>query len=67
MAAIGSQDGINASVDRLIALDPGGSKPNRNPNDLATWGAYDKLRRTLTMLREDHDAAGGYKVEPSET
>jgi hypothetical protein len=51
---IGSQDGINASIDRLIALDPGGSKPNRT-SDMATWGAYDKLRRTLTMLVDAHD------------
>jgi hypothetical protein len=55
MELIGSQHGIDAAVDRLIKLDPEGSKPNRNPDDLATWGAYDKLRRTLTILAEDHD------------
>ena len=58
MATIGSQDGIKASVDRLRTLDPGGTKPNRNPDDLATWGAWDKLERTLTMLRTDHDEGG---------
>lgn len=52
---IGPQHGIDAAIDRLVALDPGGSKPNRNPNDLATWGAYDKLRRTLKILAADHD------------
>jgi hypothetical protein len=56
MEKIGNQDGINAAVDRLIALDPGGSKPNRKPDDLGTWGAYDKLRRTLALLKDDHDA-----------
>lgn len=55
---IGKQDGINAALDRLCTLDPGGTKPNRNPNDLATWGAYDKLRRTLQILKDDHDAQG---------
>ena len=68
MAQIGSQHGIDAAVDRLIALDPGGSRPNRNPADLSTWGAYDKLRRTLTMLREDHDrqaAATDAGMEPN--
>lgn len=53
---IGAQDGIGASIDRLIAMDPGGTRPNRDPNDLATWGAYDKLRRTLQILKNDHDA-----------
>lgn len=56
MDVIGTQDGINAAVDRLISLDPSGSKPNRNPDDMATWGAYDKLRRTLQILKDDHDA-----------
>jgi len=55
MQAIGTQHGVDAAIDRLIKLDPGGSKPNRNPDDLATWGAYDKLRRSLTILVADHD------------
>jgi len=54
---IGSQHGIDAMFDRLIALDPGGSKPNRDPNNLSTWGAYDKARRALKILATDHDAA----------
>jgi hypothetical protein len=53
---IGTQDGIQAAINRLIELDPGGTKPNRDPNDLATWGAWDKLLRTLQILKDDHDA-----------
>jgi hypothetical protein len=55
MTQIGGQDGIHASIERLRALDPGGTKPNRDPGNLATWGAYDKLERTLQILRNDHD------------
>lgn len=54
---IGSQDGIHAAMERLRKLDPGGTKPNRNPNDLSTWGAWDKLERTLQILKDDHDEA----------
>jgi len=56
MTQIGDQDGIHASIERLRKLDPGGTKPSRNPNDLATWGAWDKLERTLQILKDDHDA-----------
>lgn len=59
---IGPQHGIDAAVDRLISLDPSGSKPNRDPDDIATWGAYDKLRRTLKILAADHDAARGVQT-----
>jgi hypothetical protein len=59
MQTIGDQHGVDAAVDRLIKLDPSGSKPNRNPDDLSTWGAYDKLRRTLTILVDDHDEQAG--------
>ena len=59
MDLIGTQHGVDAAIDRLIKLDPAGSKPNRNENDLATWGAYDKLRRTLTILVSDHDEQAG--------
>jgi hypothetical protein len=54
---IGHQDGIQAAVNRLIALDPAGSKPNRDPSDINTWGAWDKLQRTLQILKDDHDEA----------
>ncbi|HKE76632.1 MAG TPA: hypothetical protein VKB57_23645 [Acidimicrobiales bacterium] len=66
MSTIGTQDGIHASVERLRKLDPGGTKPNRNPDDLATWGAWDKLERTLQILRDDHDTGGtvGYEAPP---
>jgi hypothetical protein len=56
MTLIGGQDGIHASIERLRKLDPGGTKPNRT-DDLATWGAYDKLERTLQILADDHDQA----------
>jgi len=56
MQKIGSQDGIKASIDRLRKIDPSGTNPNRNPNDLSTWGAWDKLERTLQILRNDHDS-----------
>lgn len=55
MAKIGTQHGIAAVIKRLKTLDPKGSNPNRDPNDLGTWGAWDKLERTLSMLVEDHD------------
>jgi len=55
MTTIGNQDGIAAAINRLRTLDPGGTKPNRNPDDLGTWGAWDKLERTLQILADDHD------------
>ena len=65
MTTIGDQDGIHAAIERLRKLDPGGTKPNRNPNDLATWGAWDKLERTLQILADDHDTGGqSYKAGP---
>jgi len=56
MELIGSQHGITAAVERLRKLDPGGTRPDRKPDDLSTWGAYDKLERTLSILARDHDA-----------
>ena len=65
MQTIGDQDGIHAAMERLRKLDPGGTKPNRNPDDLATWGAWDKLERTLQILADDHDAGGqAYQDSP---
>lgn len=55
MEVIGKQHGIDAAMDRITKLDPGGSNPNRNESDLSTWGAYDKLRRTLKLMVEDYD------------
>lgn len=66
MSKIGSQDGIKAAVNRLRDLDPqgtllrksGGSWPEIStlPSDLSQWKAWDKLQRTLQILKEDHDA-----------
>jgi hypothetical protein len=69
MTVIGDQDGIHASIERLRALDPDGTKPNRDPNNLATWGAYDKLERTLQILKNTHDgiAPPEPEVPPDET
>jgi hypothetical protein len=58
MTQIGDQDGVKAAMNRLRQLDPQGTKPNRNPDDLATWGAWDKLERTLQILADDHDKGG---------
>lgn len=62
---IGSQDGITAAVNRLRDLDPGGTLLVKSggkwpdistlPSDLSTWKAYDKLQRTLQILKNDHD------------
>ena len=66
MSAIGNQDGIKAAMNRLRDLDPsgtllkkqGGSWPDIStlPSDLDSWKAYDKLQRTLQILKNDHDA-----------
>jgi len=66
MATIGSQDGIKAATNRLRDLDPKGTKLKKGPSgwpdisslpsDVSTWGAYDKLQRTLQILADDHDA-----------
>ena len=64
---IGSQDGIKAACNRLRDLDPsgtllqkaGGSWPDISTlpqNDVGSWKAYDKLQRTLQILKDDHDA-----------
>lgn len=39
-------------------VDDDGTNPNRNPANLSTWGAYDKLRRTLLILVDAHDSGG---------
>lgn len=60
---IGDQDGISASANRLRALDPGGTiVPQGKTIDdltqpLSQWKAWDKLERTLRILKDDHDAA----------
>src|SRR5262245_32420438 len=73
MATIGSQDGIKAAANRLRDLDPKGTKLVKTssgwpdistlPSDVSKWGAYDKLQRTLQILKDDHDAGddSGYR------
>jgi len=67
MPIIGYNDGIAASVNRLRDLDPTGTKLVKGadgkwppltslPPDLSTWKAYDKLQRTLQIMKDDHDA-----------
>lgn len=65
---IGYQDGITAAMNRLRDLDPGGTLLKKNAQGkwpgietlqvpVSDWRAYDKLERTLTILKDDHDAA----------
>lgn len=67
MPVIGYNDGIAAAVNRLRDMDPSGTKLVKGadgkwppitslPPDLSTWKAYDKLQRTLQILKDDHDA-----------
>lgn len=66
---VGSQDGIKAAVNRLRDLDPAGTLLKKGssgwpdistlPSDVSQWKAYDKLQRTLQIVKDDHDAAGG--------
>ena len=53
---IGDQHGIKAMCDHWRSVWPTKTKQNRDPNDLGTWGAIDKLERTLMILTADHDA-----------
>lgn len=55
METIGNQHGISAMAEVWRAQWPDKTKPNRKPEDLSTWGAIDKLERTLTILARDHD------------
>jgi hypothetical protein len=67
MSAIGSQDGIKAAINRLRDLDPGGTLLKKGssgwpdisslPSDVSQWKAWDKLQRTLQILKNDHDAS----------
>jgi len=65
---IGNQDGIKAAMNRLRTLDPAGTLLVRDasgswpdistlPSDVNQWKAYDKLQRTLQILKDDHGAA----------
>jgi len=66
MSQIGSQDGITAAMNRLRDMDPSGTLLKKSggkwpdistlPSDLDSWKAYDKLQRTLSILKADHDS-----------
>jgi hypothetical protein len=73
VSQIGSQDGIVAAINRWRDLDPAGTllkKKDGKWPDISTisakpldeWKAYDKLQRTLSILKADHDA--GYAPNP---
>lgn len=63
---IGSQDGITAAMNRLRDMDPKGTKLKKGADGkwpsistledipLDQWKAYDKLERTLRILKEAH-------------
>ena len=55
MTLIGNQHGITAMTEVWRETWPEKTKPNRKPEDLSTWGAIDKIERTLLILAEDHD------------
>lgn len=62
MTKIGYQDGLKAAYNRIKKLDPAGCNPNYNPDNpeaLPTdqLKAWDKVHRTLKILKEDHDAS----------
>lgn len=67
MSAVGNQDGITAAMNRLRDLDPAGTllvkksgkwpEISTLPPELDQWKAYDKLQRTLQVLKNDHDAS----------
>jgi hypothetical protein len=57
MEKIGYQDGIKSFFD-WYRKQPGVPQrgPNYDPNDIDTWPWPDKLERTLTILKNQHDA-----------
>lgn len=52
---IGAQHGISALANNMRSVWPQWTKPNRDPNNLSTWGSIDKWERTQLMLVKDHD------------
>jgi hypothetical protein len=54
METIGSQHGITAMANIFREQWPEKTK-KPDPDDVSTWGAIDKLERTLTILASDHD------------
>lgn len=62
MPKIGYQDGLKAAYQRIKKLDPAGCNPNYNPDNpdaipVDQLKAWDKVHRTLKILKEDHDAS----------
>lgn len=57
METIGEQHGITGMVDLWRKMWPANTNPDRNPDDLSTWKAIDKIERTLLILARDHDDA----------
>jgi hypothetical protein len=62
MPKVGYQDGLKAAYNRIKKLDPEGCNPNYNPDNpdaipVDQLKAWDKVHRTLKILKEDHDAA----------
>jgi len=60
MEMIGSQHGIKAAYNRMKTIDPAGCNPAFNPDNydalpLDQLKAWDKVCRTLMILRQDHD------------
>ena len=61
MQRIGSQNGIEATYNRLKKLDPEGCNPAFDPKQpfalpVEQLKAYDKWCRTMNILVTDHDA-----------
>ncbi len=62
MGKVGYQDGLKAAYQRIKKLDPTGCNPNYDPDHpdaipVDQLKAWDKVHRTLKILKEDHDAA----------
>lgn len=60
MQLIGSQHGIVAAYNRMKDIDPAGCNPQFDPNNynalpVEQLKAWDKVARSLMIMREDHD------------
>lgn len=62
MGKVGYQDGLKAAYERIKKIDPGGCNPKYDPDHpdalpVDQLKAWDKVHRTLKIIKEDHDAA----------
>ena len=62
MGKVGFQDGLKAAYERIKKIDPSGCNPKYDPDHpdalpVDQLKAWDKVHRTLKILKEDHDAA----------